>query len=128
MTQLPYRASGNFKKPVECSFTTEPTRRAFLSSGIIIELQVCALPFKEGIALLSVDGFILAFLRSVLEARTGYLSGYISSSALNVRVCRGIAFKVQSIRQRQYIIYCSIAAISTAMFFLFNQSTELFDF
>lgn len=52
-----------------------------------------------------------------VEARTG-LSGYISSSALNVRVCRGIAFKVQSIWQRQYIIYCSIAAISTAFFYL----------
>lgn len=41
-----------------------------------------------------------------VEARTGYLSGYISSSALNVCVCEGIASKVQSIPKRQYIIHC----------------------
>lgn len=126
VTQLPDRASGNFKKPVEYSFTTESTRRAFSSNWIITELQVCALSFEEDIALLCFQLMALSLLfwgqGTSVEARTGYLSGYISSSALNVCVCAGIAFKVQSIQQWQYIIYCLLVANK---FVLFNQVTRL---
>lgn len=56
--------------------------------------------FKESIALLCFQlmGLSLLFWGqwTSVEARTGYLSGYISSSALNVCVCRSIAFKVQT--------------------------------
>lgn len=69
--------------------------------------------FKESIALLCFQlmGLSLLFRGqwTSVEARTGYLSGYISSSALNVCVCRSIAFKVQTTQSDRgsilYIVY-----------------------
>lgn len=88
VTQLPYRATGITKNPVECSFPTGPTRRSSLFGSQVTYRYVHFL-LRYYTTLLSADGFILAFLRSenkCSEARTGYLSGYISSSALNVGV------------------------------------------
>lgn len=65
MTQLPYRTSGNLKKPVEYSFTTESTRRDFsYQPEISKNYRYVHFLFEEILlcsALLPADGFILAF-------------------------------------------------------------------
>jgi len=125
VTQLPCRTSGNIKKPVEYSFIADSTRRAFLSDWT--EKNIRYVPFFLcGRHCCAPSWWLYPWFfevkAQVLETRTGYLSGYISSSALNVCV---------SVRNCLQVVKHSRGAVHHALFICckghFHELQVLFD-